>query len=204
MAYSEFNLQTVTDRFGLTIQQDTGHFAQVPPLPAISAILTTLLAEQVPLAVAINTEKARSEMIVVNVLTELRRQFPDRLSLFSGVELDVEKSESLNGYCDFLISLSPQQLMVSAPIVTLVEAKNADLPAAWGQCVAEMLAAQRFNEKRGNAIPKVYGVVTSGTSWMFGFLEEKLVVIDLQEYAIDEPERILGVLSAMIKTEMIV
>ncbi|WP_395092580.1 hypothetical protein [Armatimonas sp.] len=198
MAYSEFNLQTVIDRFGLTVQQETGHFAVVPPLATISSILKTLLAEQVPLAIAINTEKARSEMIVVNVLAELRRQFPDALSLFSGVELDVEKSESLNGYCDFLISLSPQQLIVSAPIVTLVEAKNADLPAAWGQCVAEMLAAQRFNKKRGNEIPKIYGVVTSGTSWMFGFLEDTSVVLDLQEYGIDEPEKILGVLSAMV------
>lgn len=198
MAYSEFSLQTVVDRFGLSVEQDTGHFSAVPPLAPLSAILMTLLAEQVPLAVAINTEKARSEMIVVNILTELRRQFPDRLSLFSGVELDVEKSESLNGYCDFLISLSSQQLMVSAPIVTLVEAKNADLPAAWGQCVAEMLAAQRFNQQRGNELPRIYGVVTSGTSWMFGFLEQKRVVIDLQEYAIDEPERILGVLASMV------
>ena len=198
MAYSEFNLQTVVDRFGLSMEQDTGHFATVPPLSPLSAILKTLLAEQVPLAVAINTEKARSEMIVVNVLAELRRQFPERLSLFSGVELDVEKSESLNGYCDFLISLSPQQLLVSAPIVTLVEAKNADLPAAWGQCAAEMLAAQRFNQQRSNEIPRVYGVVTSGTGWMFGFLEQKRVVIDLQEYGIDEPERILGVLAAMV------
>ena len=198
MAYSEFSLQTVMDRFELSAHQDTGHFALVPPVPSISAILRTLLEEQVPLAVAINTEKARSEMIVVNVLTELRRRLPDRLSLFSGVELDVEKSESLNGYCDFLISLSPQQLVVSAPIIALVEARNADLPAAWGQCVAEMLAAQRFNEKRGNVIPRVFGVVTSGTSWMFGFLKEKAVTIDLQEYGIDEPERILGVLSSMI------
>ena len=201
MAYSEFSLQTVIDRFGLTVRQDTGRFATVTPAESISPILRTLLDEQVPLAVAINTEKARSEMIVVNILTELRRQFPGALSLFSGVELDIEKSEGLNGYCDFLISLSPQQLIVSAPIVALVEAKNADLPAAWGQCVAEMLASQRFNEKRGNSIPKIYGVVTSGTSWMFGLLEEKLVVIDLQEYGIDEPEKILGILSEMVRKE---
>ena len=63
---------------------------------------------------------------------------------------------------------------------------------------------QRFNEKRGNAIPKIYGVVTSGTSWMFGILEEKLVVLDLQEYGIDEPERILGVLAEMVKINSVV
>lgn len=198
MAYSEFSLQTVMDRFQLVVREETDRFATIPAVEAISPILQTLLNEQVPLAVAINTEKARSEFIVSNVLAELRRRFPDRVSLFSGVELDVEKSESLNGYCDFLVSLSAQQLVVSAPIIALVEAKNADLPAAWGQCAAEMIAAQRFNAKRGNTIPRVFGVVTSGTGWMFGFLEEKTLVIDLKEYGIDEPERVLGILSSMV------
>jgi hypothetical protein len=153
----------------------------------------------VPIAVAINTEKARSELIVMNVLMELVRQLPGGVSLFSGIDLDVEKSDGLNGYCDFLISLSPQQLMVDAPIIALVEAKNADLPAAWGQCVSEMVAAQRFNERRANTIPRLYGVVTSGTGWMFGTLEGKSVIIDLQEYNIDEPERIVGILLAMVQ-----
>jgi hypothetical protein len=197
MAYSEFNLQTVSDKFNLTVQRQTQHFATMPPV-SVSMLLKTLLEVQVPIAVAINTEKARSELIVMNVLMEIIRQLPDSVSLFSGVDLDVEKSDGLNGYCDFLISLSPQQLMVNAPIIALVEAKNADLPAAWGQCVSEMVAAQRFNTKRENTIPKIYGVVTSGTSWMFGSLEEKSVLIDLQEYNIDEPERIVGILLAMV------
>ena len=168
MPYSEFSLQTVADRFALTVEVQTGRFAGIAPLASVSPLLQTLLLEQVPLALAINTEKARSEMIVVNVLTEGRRQLPGQVSIFSGVELDIDKTESLNGYCDFLISLSPQQMMVSAPIVTLVEAKNDNLPSAWGQCAAELIAAQRFNLRRGNTIPRIYGVVTSGTGWMFG------------------------------------
>jgi hypothetical protein len=199
MPYSEFALQTVVDRFGLILIERNGAYETLPPVGAISAILATLLREQVPLAVAINTEKARSEMIVVNVLAEVRRQLPGQISIFSGVELDVEKSESLNGYCDFLISLSTQQMMVSAPIVALVEAKNDNLPAAWGQCAAEMIAAQRFNERRGNAIATLYGVVTSGTAWMFGSLEGKTLSVDLHEYGIDEPERICGILIAMVR-----
>lgn len=181
MPQNEFSLPTVTDIFQLTVTQQNGRFASVSPVAAISDVLRILLAEQVPLAVAINTEKARSEFIVANVLAEIRRQMPGEISLFSGVELDVEKSDSLNGYCDFLISLSPQQLMVSAPIITLVEAKNDNLPAAWGQCAAEMIAAQRFNAKRGNAIPRVFGAVTSGTGWMFGVIEDKALALDLHE-----------------------
>ncbi len=199
MPHGEFSLQAVADRFRLIVQTQTGRFAQVAPVATISPILQTLLCEQVPLAVAINTEKARSEMIVVNVLTEVRRQLPGQVSIFSGVELNVEKTESLNGYYDFLISLSPQQMMVSAPIVTLVEAKNDNLPSAWGQCAAEMIAAQRFNLRRGNAIPRIYGVVTSGTGWMFGVLENANLTIDLTEYGIDEPERLCGILISMAR-----
>ncbi len=199
MAYSEFSLTSVVERFRLNLQQQNGRFAPIAPVPAISDILRVLLAEQVPLAVAINTEKARSELIVVNVLAEVRRQLPGQVSIFSGVELEVDKSESLNGYCDFLVSLSPQQLIVSAPIITLVEAKNDNLPAAWGQCASEMIAATRFNDQRENHLPRIYGVVTSGTAWMFGYLESGTLVLDLQEYGIDEPERICGILIAMVR-----
>jgi hypothetical protein len=199
MPYSEFSLQGVVEQFNITTVQRSGLFLTVPPVAGVSPILATLLAEQVPLAVAINTEKARSEFIVSNVLAEVRRVFPDHVSIFSGVALEINRSESLSGYCDFLISLSPEQMVVRAPIVALVEAKNADLPAAWGQCCAEMIAAQRFNEQRGNTIPKIYGVVTSGTGWMFGFLEATTLTVDLQEYDIDEPERIVGILVAMVQ-----
>jgi hypothetical protein len=199
MPNSEFSLSAIVERFGLTTVQENGLFALIPPVPAISTALTTILADHVPLAVAINTEKARSELIVINVLTEVRRQMEGRISVFSGVELDVDRTNSLSGYCDFLISLSPEQLLVRAPIVALVEAKNADLPAAWGQCCPEMIAAQRFNEQRGNPLPKVYGAVTSGTAWMFGTLEGITLTVDLQEYIIDEPERIVGILIAMVQ-----
>ena len=59
MPCSEWSLQTVADRFALTVEQKTGRFANIAPTAAISPILQTLLAEQVPLAVAINTRKKR-------------------------------------------------------------------------------------------------------------------------------------------------
>ncbi|MBC8139189.1 MAG: hypothetical protein H8F28_25225 [Fibrella sp.] len=199
MPYSDFVLPDVVERFGLTVVEEQGTFAQIPPLPAISDLLQTLLAEQIPLAQAINTEKARSEFIVANVLAEIRRQMPGQISLFSGVELSVSRLDGLSGYCDFLISLTPQQMFVRAPIVALVEAKNADMPAAWGQCLAEMLAAQRFNAEHENVIPKIYGAVTTGTGWMFGVLEGTTATIDYKNYSIDEPERICGIIVAMAR-----
>jgi hypothetical protein len=37
---------------------------------------------------------------------------------------------------------------VEAPAIVIVEAKKSDIKSGLGQCIAEMVAAQRFNEKR--------------------------------------------------------
>ena len=100
----------------------------------------------------------------------------------------------LRGVCDFLFSLSPEQLFVEAPVVAVVEAKNDNIKSGLGQCVAEMLAAQTFNERRGNPIPTVFGVVTTGSLWTFLRLTGDLVSIDAAEYHIKEVERIVGIL----------
>jgi hypothetical protein len=57
-----------------------------------------------------------------------------------------------------------------------------------------MLAAQLFNEKEGNNIPIIYGVVTSGNIWRFLQLENKNIYIDSIEYYINQISQILGIL----------
>jgi hypothetical protein len=198
MAYSDLKLPVVLERFDLTLVEEIGTFGRVEAVSP-GPLLAQLLEEQVPLAVAINTEKARSELIIANVLMEVRRHFERRISIFSGVELSVDPALDLTGYCDFLVSLAPEQLLVRAPIITVVEAKRGNLTEALGQCFAEMVAAQRFNEGQGKPLAKVYGAVTSGTDWMFASLAGKTVASDLTEYNIEEPERLLGILSAMVE-----
>ena len=75
----------------------------------------------------------------------------------------------------------------------LVEAKNADVKLGLGQCVAEMLAAQRFNKEKENNIHCVYGVTTSGTDWLFLKLEGQKLHIDMGVYAIGQCDKILGI-----------
>ena len=120
------------------------------------------------------------------------------MNLFSGVEFDVERDKGLNGVCDFIISDSPEQLFVSAPVITLVEAKKENVMGGLGQCVAEMLAAQIFNEREGNEIPVIYGAVTSGTNWKFLKLAGKVVEIDLSEYYLRDVNKILGILASAV------
>lgn len=198
MAYSNFTLDTVLTTFQLEIVEAMDIFANIEPVTPSSELMIAL-RKKVPVAAAINTEKARSELIVANVLFELLEQFNYRISLFSGIDFNVDAENGLTGMCDFLVSLSPMQSLLQAPVIALVEAKKEDPAPGIGQCIAEMLAAQRFNAEKGNDIPCIYGAATTGTEWKFLKLEKKRLHLDMEVYSIDRCDKILGILSSMVE-----
>ena len=198
MAYSDFDLKKVKQELGVHLIERQDAFSSINSVD-ISPSLAEILAETVPLARAINTEKARSEFIIANILVEVRKLLNHKISLFSGIEFNVDKEKGLNGYCDFIISASQEQLILCSPIIALVEAKNENIIGSLGQCIAEMVAANIFNAADDNSnIKKLYGVVTTGTAWKFLKMVGLDVVIDLDEYAIDNPNKIIGILLAML------
>ncbi|MDE0635295.1 MAG: hypothetical protein OXI43_05500 [Candidatus Poribacteria bacterium] len=197
MAYSNFTLDTVLETFDLEEVDAAGIFAASEPVQP-SELLTAVLARNIPLALAVGTEKVKSELIIANVLVELREQLEHRISFFSGIEFNVDADASLAGVCDFVISLSPRQFTLKAPIILLVEAKKDDLLVGLGQCVAEMVAAQRFNAEEGNDIACIYGTITSGIDWLFLKLVEKKLYIDMNAYQISQCDTILGILTSMV------
>jgi hypothetical protein len=97
-----------------------------------------------------------------------------------------------------LISRSPEQLFVRAPIVVIFEAKNENIKQGIAQCSAAMVAAQRFNELENTGISSVYGAVTTGNIWKFLKLEVTTIYVDKPEYYIDSVDAILGVLLQMV------
>lgn len=198
MAYSNFTLIEVQETFQLEKVLSTGLFSEIKPVEP-SAYLSTVLGKKAALATAIGTEKARSELIVADILFELREHLEERISLFSGIEFNVDAKNGLVGVCDFLVSLSPDQLDLQAPIIILVEAKNLDMKQGLGQCVAEMLAAQRFNAEKGNNIRAVYGATTTGIDWQFLKLEEKHLHLDMATYTLERCDRLLGILASMVE-----
>jgi len=62
-----------------------------------------------------------------------------------------------------------------------------------------MVAAQRFNASRKNAIDIIYGCVTSGNRWLFLQLKEQNLTIDLEEYVIPPVNGVLNALAWMCK-----
>jgi hypothetical protein len=198
MAYSDFTLRKVKQEFGL-ITVEGGRFLPLTDAIAPSEMLHTLLEENLPWAIAVGTEKAKSEMIVAPVLLEVKRLLNRQVSVFSGTDFTVDASLGLSGVCDFLISRSPEQFEIEAPAVVLVEAKRDNLNVGLGQCIAEMLAAQRFNQQNQAAISVIYGAITSGTAWRFLKLQEQTVTIDVMDYPLPPVEQILGMLVWMVK-----
>ena len=142
MPYSNFTLRQVEKDFHLQIEEKIDLFAHVQAI-APSDDLKRILTENIPLALAINTEKARSEFLIAPTLLELRRRSPIPISLFSGTEFSISPEQGLSGYCDYLISLSKQQLMISAPVIAIVEAKNEDIKSGLGQCVSSFILYSR-------------------------------------------------------------
>ena len=197
MPYSQFTIDVISETFGFTISERIGIFTDVPRVE-YSTLLTQILKEYIPLAVAIGTEKSRSEFIIAPILFELKKQLANRISLFSGKEFNVAPEQGLSGFCDFLISLSPEQLFIQAPVVTIVEAKNDNIQLGLGQCIAEMIAAQLFNERKQNKIEIIYGVVTTGSVWKFMRLIEQRIEVDLDEYFIQDIGKILGILRSFV------
>lgn len=68
--------------------------------------------------------------------------------MFSGREFNLSPENGLTGFCDFLISKSSEQIIIKAPVIALVEAKNDNIQSGLGQCIAEMVAAQLFNQQK--------------------------------------------------------
>jgi len=197
MSFRDFRLPDVLKSFDLVTREAAGLFEDRPPVSP-GAHLLEMLRYSAPLATSIGTEKARSELLVAPLLLELKRAFRPDIGFFSGVELVVDPERGLAGICDFLLTAGPEQLFVKSPVIAVVEAKNENLREGLGQCAAEMVAAMIFNEREGNAIETVYGVVTTGTAWKFASLTGKALSIDLNEYGIAQPEKILGILVSMV------
>jgi hypothetical protein len=198
VAFEDFSFPEVQQIFGLNLTE-MDLFSSVPPL-SVPAAFAERMRGDIALALAINTEKARSEFIIAPLLSELRRLLGGRFSLFSGVEFDVDSSRGLNGYCDFILSRSLLQSVLTAPAVVIIEAKNDNLRTGSGQCIAAMVAAQEFNSRSARALAVVHGVVTTGSAWKFLRLSGAELVLDVEEYFIAEMGRIMGILAFILQS----
>jgi hypothetical protein len=192
MAYNNFTLEIVLDRFDLNLVED--RFCQLLSPAEPQSEFLVIFEDLFELGESAKSEKAKSELLVTPVLAQARKLTNRRVQLFSGEEFNVDQERGLNGFCDFLFSKSVNRFAIESPVLMLVEAKRGEIESGWGQCVAEMVAAQIYNKNQGEIIPVIYGCVTSGRLWQFFKLEDDRITIDPNNYSLMPVQKILGIL----------
>jgi hypothetical protein len=114
-----------------------------------------------------SSEASRCEAVIFPILREVYKRYADSYALW--IKEPITYDETLNGTPDYLISTKSELgiTVVGTPLIMLVEAKKNDFEQGWGQCLSELVAAQKINDDP--SFP-VYGIVTDGTLWEFGRL----------------------------------
>ena len=195
MVYSDYTLSKIEEKFGIFAQRQKLFPQPIQPIHEISEWLkySLSLVEELP----IKSEKAKSELIVMPILIELRNQNAKYFTIYSGEMLNVD--EELKGECDFIISKDTGSFEINAPIMQLVEAKRNDVEIGIAQCAAQMIGAQKYNEKRKYFTNEIYGCVTTGDDWLFMRLNSKLE-IDTKKYYLGNLPELLGVFQMIFDT----
>ncbi|SFF39990.1 hypothetical protein [Thermoflexibacter ruber] len=197
MGYSNYkSLRQALDKLNLE-EIDLDLFPKVMPIEPSDWLKKSLeIAALLPLT----NEKSKSEKLISPILSEVVIQYLDSITLYSGEELYVDESQDLAGACDFFIAKHPKKKVMQAPIVTVVEAKDEDFDYGQGQCIAQMYAAQLFNEQKGKPQAFIYGCASTGGEWQFLKLAGKQVLIDNKTYYLPDLPVILGIFHQIVRS----
>ncbi len=197
MAYTKIKLADLQQQFGVILQRARWLPDGIEHIAASELLVGQLLrAQNSPLT----TEKARSEMQIAPVLGEIQALNLDRISIFSGENLPAEPKKGLNGEVDFMVSAVANAVRLQQPIITVVEAKKADLDLAYDQSAAQMVGASIFNEKkRMDKSPlNIFGIVTNGVEWQFLKLDREQILLDPVIYTLNNLNLLLGTIQYIV------
>lgn len=196
MAYKKYTDEKIHTLLGLQVQQSRIFAAHL--IAAISPSNWLKLSLEVAEQMAMTTEKAVSEYLVSPILTEIKLLNKHHITLFSGEQLNVDRSRNLNGEVDFLFTKTKSHLSVQTPILCIVESKIGLIDKGIPQAAAQMYAARLKNEQEGKPIPIIYGAVTDGKTWRFLKLEGQILYTDLTILYLDNVPLLLGTLQWVI------
>ncbi|MBD2184621.1 hypothetical protein H6S82_14215 [Planktothrix sp. FACHB-1355] len=136
-----------------------------------------------------NSEYAICENLIYPVLKEVWKSYFQQLTLWSHQSLTYD--ENLSGFPEYILAKrSPLgKVVFDKPYLLLVEAKQDKFEEGWGQCLAEMVAAQRLN---GEPPFIVFGIVSNGQLWQFGKLERNQFTRNRSFYSIQELDKLFA------------
>ena len=179
---SEFDVSLVSKKLSL------------PRLEVDSSEITNLQADlEASLEVVeLASETARREVLVAPVLIKVVRLSSSRLR----IEYPLVVSEQLKGKLDYLVE-GRQHLLV-------IEAKNDDLSRGFTQLAVELIALARREARREETPNVIYGAVTIGNAWLFGWFDiaEKRIYRDTSLYRVpDDLQKVMEILMGILASE---
>ncbi|AFZ07301.1 hypothetical protein Osc7112_2901 [Oscillatoria nigro-viridis PCC 7112] len=143
-------------------------------------------------AVVDNSEFAVCENLIYPVIKEVWKSYYSKFVLWSHKSLTYDLN--LSGFPEYILAKrSPLgKFVFEKPYFLLVEAKQDKFDEGWAQCLAEMIAAQRLNDKLQLTI---FGIVSNGERWQFGKLEAKLFTRNKTYYTIQELDKLFAAIN---------
>ena len=143
------------------------------------------------------SESARCEAVIFPVLREVYKEYAEDYALW--IKKPIVYDETLSGTPDYFISTRSElgMLVVGMPLIMFVEAKKNDFEQGWGQCLAELVAAQKINAD--SDIP-IYGIVSDGTLWQFGYLVGDAFTRNQTSFSVDDLPTLFGAIDTVFKT----
>ena len=199
MAFSDFKtISEVQERFNIAYLEDDFVKAEILPPSAEFLLDFEFTREHIHVFAS---EAARCEAIIFPVLKESYKVYADRYALW--IKQSIAYDDVLNGTPDYFISTRSElgKTVVGNPLILLVEAKKNDFEQGWGQCLAELIAAQRINAKgmNGSASFPVYGIVTDGTLWQFGRLIGDTFTQNKTDFPLSNLSTLFGAVDSVFK-----
>ncbi|MCU0570075.1 MAG: hypothetical protein MUF49_26315 [Oculatellaceae cyanobacterium Prado106] len=143
-----------------------------------------------------NSEFAICENLIFPILKEVWKQYRTHFLLWSHQSLTCD--ETLSGFPEYILAKrSPLgKVVFDQPYFLLVEAKQDNFDAGWGQCLAEMIAAQRLN---GEPPITIFGIVSNGATWQFGKLEANTLTRNIIPYTIYDLDPLFAGVNAVFQ-----
>jgi len=197
MAFTDFkSIQQVQEKFNIRYVEEA--YLQYDTLEP-SAILVNELEFNRHHIDVFSSEFSRCENVIYPIIRDVYKHYAADYALWSHRALSHDKV--LTGVPDYLITSKSAlgKTVLGLPVVVVVEAKQNNFIEGWGQCLAELLVAQKIN--KDEQIP-VHGIVTDGEMWHFGKLVTDLFTKNEEVLVISDLRKICGAMSYLIKDSL--
>ena len=142
------------------------------------------------------SEDSACETVIFPILREVYKTYANEYVLW--IRQSIAYDEILSGTPDYFVAAKSElgKPIVGTPLIILVEAKKNDFEQGWGQCLAELVAAQKIN---GDPFLPVYGIVTDGKSWEFGQLVDDTFIQNRTNFNLGNLPSLFGAVNSVFK-----